>query len=211
MTVSARGALRLAVLLLALLAAPAAGQEGAAFSLRAGGAAERWRPVLTVRGVLEEEGLRRALASGLPLRLLLRVELWEQRFFDRLAASQEIPVAVVQDPLDGDYVVELRAGELRFPTIAAADQAVSAAMRPELRPTGAGRRFYYLATLQVETLSLSDLDELRRWLRGEVAPAIGGTRSPERAVGSGMSRLLVRVLGLPARSYEARSETFAVR
>lgn len=208
---SARGALRLALLLLALGAVPAAGQDGAEFSLRAGSPAERWRPVVTARGVLEEEGLRRALHSGLPLRLLLRVELWERRLFDRLAGAQEVPVAVVQDPLEGDYVVELRTGEMRFATIEAADQAVAAAMRAELRPAGAGRRFYYLATLRVETLSLSDLEELRRWLRGDVAPAIGGTRSPERAVGSGMSRLLVRVLGLPARSFEARSETFTVR
>ena len=51
-------------------------------------------------------------------------------------------------------------------------------------------------------------EELRRWLRGEVAPAIGGEGSPERVVGAGMRRLLVRVLGLPTRSYEARSEIF---
>jgi hypothetical protein len=204
-------ALRLSLLLLLLAPAGAAAQEGSPLSLRAGGAAERWRPLVRVEGVLRDAGLRRALDSGLPLRLLLRVELWERRLFDRLVDAQEIAVAVLQDPLEGDYLVEYRGVALRARSAAAADSAVGRALRAEIRPSVGGRRYYYLASLRVETLSLSDLDELRRWLRGEVAPAIGGRSSPEAAVGSGMSRLLVRVLGLPERSYDARSETFTPR
>ena len=203
--------LRLALLLTLLAAGSLEGQTGDVFSLRAGGAAERWRPVVRVERALEDAGLRSALESGLPLRFLLRVELWERRLFDRLVGVQELAVAVVQDPLENDYLVELRDNQLRAASLAEADAALTGLMRAELRPPAAGRRYYYLGTLQVETLSLSDLDELRRWLRGDVAPAIGGRRSPERAVSSGMSRLLVRVLGLPARSYEARSETFTPR
>ena len=201
----------LTALLAALLAAaPARAQDVARLSLRVGTAAEGWRPVVQVDGVLEDPAFREALESGLPVRILLRVELWEKRLFDRLVDAQEIAVASVQDPLDRQYALELRRTERRFASLAALQEGVQAALRPDLRASGTGR-FYYLATLQVETLSASDLDELRRWLRGEVAPAIAGERAPERAVGTGVQRLLVRVLGLPARTYEARSPTFTLR
>jgi hypothetical protein len=80
----------------------------------------------------------------------------------------------------------------------------------DVRPSRTGR-YYYLAKLEVETLSLSDLEELRRWLRGEVGPAVAGSGSPESAVESGVRRVLVRMIGLPTRRMEARSGTFTVR
>ena len=197
--------------LLALLVAATGveAQAGSPLSLRVAGAAEGWRPLVQVDGLLDDGGLRDALESGLPVRMRLRVELWEKRLFDRLVEVQEISLASVQDPLDRQYALELRRSERRFASLAALQEGIQAALRPEIRPSGRGR-FYYLATLQVETLSVSDLEELRRWLRGEVAPAIAGERAPERAVGTGVQRLLVRVLGLPARTYEARSPTFAL-
>jgi hypothetical protein len=199
-----------ALLAILLAGATAEAQEGARLALRVAGAGEGWRPIVQVNGVLDDPSLREALESGLPVRLLLRVELWEKRLFDRLVDAQEIAVATVQDPLDRQYALELRRTERRFTSLAALQEGVQAALRPDIRASGTGR-FYYLATLQVETLSVSDLDELRRWLRGEVAPAIAGERAPERAVGTGVQRLLTRVLGLPARSYEARSPTFTLR
>ena len=199
-----------ALLAVLVVAARVEGQAGSRLSLRVAGAAEGWRPLVQVDGLLEERALRDALESGLPVRIHLRVELWEKRLFDRLVDVQEIALAAVQDPLDRHYALEIRRSERRFPTLAALQEGLQAALRPELRPAGTGR-FYYLATLQVETLSVSDLEELRRWLRGEVAPAIAGERAPQRAVGTGVQRLLVRVLGLPARTYEARSPTFTLR
>jgi hypothetical protein len=77
-------------------------------------------------------------------------------------------------------------------------------------PTRAGR-YYYLAHLEIETLSLSDLEELERWLQGELGPAVGGGRSLTGAVGEGAKRLLIRLLGLPTRRVEARSDRFEVR
>ncbi|HUE76862.1 MAG TPA: hypothetical protein VMM83_02895, partial [Longimicrobiales bacterium] len=61
------------------------------------------------------------------------------------------------------------------------------------------------------TLSLSDLDELGRWLGGELEPAVRGAGSVSRAVGTGVKRLLIRVLDLPARRVVARSVRFEVR
>jgi hypothetical protein len=201
------------VLLLGLLlhAGVAAGQAAPRFGIRALGAADGWRPQLQADDLLQDDALRKALDSGLPVRFHLRVELWQKRLFDRLVDAQERYVALVQDPIDRDYRLETGRSERSFATIPEAEAALEAALRPVIRPSPGAGRFYYLATLQVETISLSDIEELRRWLRGEAAPAVQGDRSPERALESGLRRVLVRVIGLPTRRYEGRSATFRMK
>lgn len=188
----------------------AAAQGSARLSIRPAPAADGYAPVVAADGLLRDAALRDALESGLPLRFRLRVELWQNRFFDRLAGAQEVAFALSQDALDRSYALTTTAGQQRFATLAQAQEAVVGQLRVELRPGRTGR-YYYLARLEVETLSLSDLEELRRWLRGEVGPAVEGRASPESAVESGLRRVLVRVIGLPTRRLEARSGTFTVR
>ena len=77
-----------------------------------------------------------------------------------------------------------------------------------LKPARAGTRYYYNVVLDVETLSVSDLDELQRWLNGELQPAVRGKRAPLSALRRGLGTLLSRVLGGEKRHYEARSVTF---
>lgn len=187
----------------------AAAQSAPDFSVRAGSPAEGGRPRVEIPAVLQDAALRGALDSGLPLRFQLRVELWRSGFFDRLADAQEIHLALLQDPLDRRFRLETAAGERRYATLAEAQRAIEALLRPDVRPERGGR-YYYLATLDIETLSLSDLDELRRWLRGDVQPAIEGRASPGRAVERGLRRVFVRVIGLPTRRFEARSGTFTL-
>lgn len=197
--------------LILLLVAPRAAAQGTArLSIRPAPAAQGYAPVVTTQALLRDAALRDALESGLPLRFRLRVELWQNRFFDRLVGSQEVAFALNQDPLDRSYALTTTRGERRFATVAQAEEAIGAQLRVELRPTRQAR-YYYLARLEVETLSLSDLEELRRWLRGEVGPAVEGRASPESAVESGLRRVLIRVIGLPTRRMEARSGTFTAR
>lgn len=188
----------------------AAAQASSRLRITVAPAEQRYVPVVEAAGVLRDPALRQALNSGLPLRFRLRVELWANRFFDRLVAEQEVALALTQDPLDSAYLLTLPSGERRYATVAQAEAAIGQALAADIRPTRAGR-YYYLAVLEVETLSLSDLEELRRWLRGEVGPAVGGEGSPEGAIESGLRRLLVRVIGLPARRMEARTGTFVAR
>ncbi|HEX8359100.1 MAG TPA: hypothetical protein VF613_03210 [Longimicrobium sp.] len=169
----------------------------------------QWRPVVRVSGPLRERDLREALASGLPVRLHLRVELWRRDVLDQLEGTQEISLAVLRSALDEGYVVEDGRVQRTLPSLAAAEAALQVAFAPTLRPRKRGR-FYYLATLDVETLSMSDLDELRRWLRGEARPAVAGEKPVGRAVERGVRRLFVKMLGLPARQWRARSPSFAV-
>lgn len=197
-------------LILLLLAQPAVAQSSARLRVRPAPAAQSYVPLLESEALLSDGALRDALNSGLPLRFRLRVELWENRLFDRLAGAQEVAFALSQDPLDRAYVLTLPAGQRHFATLAQVEEAIAGQLRVQVRPGRSGR-YYYLARLEVETLSLSDLEELRRWLRGEVGPAVEGRGSPEGAVESGLRRLLVRVIGLPTRRMEARSGTFTVR
>jgi hypothetical protein len=167
------------------------------------------RPILRAAGLLtEDRDLREALASGLPVRFNYRIELWERAVLDRLVGAEEGSLAVMQDPLDGTYLLTTGRANRTLATLAAAEQAVVRGMPSGPRPPLSGRRYYYLATLEVETLSLTDLEELQRWLRGEARPAIEGRRPVGRAVGRGLQRALVRMVGLPSRRYEARSPTF---
>ena len=207
-----RGLRPAACLLLALLAlaGPARAQGGRPLSVAAAGAAEGWRPSVRAQGLLADPGLRDALRSGLPLRIRFRVELWEKSLFDRLVGTHRAALAVLQDPLDGAYTLDNGRAEQRFRSLAEVEGAVEGAFAASLHPTRRGR-FYYIAVLEIETLSLSDLEELQRWLRGEARPAVEGRRSVGRAVESGLRRAVVRVMGLPTRKYEARSATFSPR
>jgi hypothetical protein len=205
-----RGALWVLLLLAGGLAVPAplhAQQRTLAVGVASPSA--QWRPVVRVNGPLRDRDLRDALASGLPVRLHLRVELWRRDVLDQLEGTQEISLAVLRSALDEGYVVEDGRVQRTLPSLAAAEAALQVAFAPTLRPRKRGR-FYYLATLDIETLSISDLDELRRWLRGEARPAVAGEKPVGRAVERGVRRIFVKMLGLPARQWRARSPSFAV-
>jgi hypothetical protein len=78
-----------------------------------------------------------------------------------------------------------------------------------MSPRGSGQ-YYYTVTLQIETLSVSDLDELEHWLQGELQPAVSGQRSVPGAIGQGAKRLMLRILDLPERRYDARTGRFRI-
>jgi hypothetical protein len=195
--------------LLAVAAAPAAAQPAA--TLRAD-PVQGHRPVLAIGPILNEPPLHDAVRSGLPLRVHVRIELWRDGFFDSLVGQASWSSVLVHEPMGQHYIVRPRGPEdagLRFATYAAARTAIEGEHTAELRPTRPGR-YYYTATITIETLSLSDLDELERWLQGELQPAVSGERSVPSALLQGARRLLVRLLRLPARRLDVRSERFSI-
>ncbi len=194
---------------LILAAAPPLAAQAPSFAVQVRPVAEGSVAALAAEGLLRDRALLSAVESGLPLRFHLRVELWERGVFDRLRDAEERRLVMVKDPIDRDYRLDVGGSERRFPSLLQAQRALEREMRSGLRPNGSGR-YYYLAALEIETLSLSDLEELRRWLRGDVRPAVEGRAPPARAVERGLRRVFVRVIGLPTRRYEARSGTFVV-
>ena len=92
--------------------------------------------------------------------------------------------------------------------VADAENAVEGPYKTSISLPRKGVRGYYNLLLDVETLSLSDLDEVNRWLRGELKPAVSGKKNPGTAIGRGVQTLIVRLLGGEKRHYEARTGTF---
>lgn len=202
-------------LLLALLAATAALGSGPVLDQGPGMAVAveepAFQPALRLESALEDPALEEAVRSGLPLRLRFAVELWRDELFDDLVDRVEWSVVIQYEPLrdrfrvlgsDPDSVPE-------FASYAAARAELERPVAPDMRVRGSGR-YYYLAMLEVETLSLTDLEELENWLRGELQPAVRGGGSVSSAMGRGLKRLLIRVLDLPVRRFAARSPRFVI-
>jgi hypothetical protein len=157
-----------------------------------------------------------ALRSGLPVRLHYRVEVWRSRdgWFDIFTRQAEWDVLVRHEPLLDQYTLMTFAGarrqERRYATLDALGAALAFAYQINVRPNEEGR-YYYAASLQVSTLSDSDLDELERFLAGDLGRAAQGGENFGDALGRGATRFLLRLAGLPSLRLEARSNRFSVR
>jgi hypothetical protein len=169
-----------------------------------------FRPVLRIGPVLGEPQLERAARSGVPVRVRVRVELWRDRFIDQLVDTAGWSTVIVYEPIGEQFFVRslpAGGGARRFGTFDAARGVLERDQLLGMQPDQPGR-YYYTTSLQVETLSLSDIEELERWLQGELQPAVSGQRSVPAALGQGARRLMLRFLDLPQRRVDARSERF---
>lgn len=195
------------VILLLATGARGANAQSTAFNIAVDGG---YHGVVRLGDALAHHEFEEAVRSGLPLRMRYRVELWKDAFIDEAIGAEEWTTVLTFDPLSELYIVRTRtasASARAFTDYRAARAAIEAATTTALRPGGKGR-YYYTGVVDIETLSLSDLDELERWLKGELQPAVSGDRSIPGALGKGARRLLMRVLALPERRFETRSERF---
>jgi uncharacterized protein DUF4390 len=157
-----------------------------------------------------------ALRSGLPVRLHYRVEVWRSRdgWFDTFTRQAEWDVLVRHEPLLDQYTLLTFFGaarqERRYATLDVLGAALAFAYQVNVRPTEAGQ-YYYAAALQVSTLSDSDIEELDRFLAGELEEETEAEGDLGNALGRGATRFLLRLAGLPSLRLEARSGRFAVR
>jgi hypothetical protein len=171
-------------------------------------------PFVSSAGLLTDASMRDLLANGFPARLHYRLERWVSgRWFDDLKAASEWDVILKYDVLGKIYqvvrVVNQKGVSLgNFATLEDASSAAEAPYQTKIALPKKGQRGYYNLLLDVETLSLSDLDEVERWLRGELKPAVRGQKNPGTALGRGVRTLVVRLLGGEKRHYEARTGTF---
>ena len=166
---------------------------------------ESWEAVVEMGDLFSDAELVDAVLSGLPLRIRIRVQLWEDGFFDNQRDQSEWRATVLYDPLTRLFRVqtsERTGAEVEVSSLAEAQRALEAALNVPIRPTESGR-YYYVGIIEVETLSLSDLEELQRWLKGELVPVVAGEGDVEGALAKGVRRVLTRMLGLPARRFRA--------
>jgi len=164
-------------------------------------------PRVQATALLSDPRFPDLLKSGFPLRLHFLLELWRARstWFDQFVSDASWDAVVRHDPLADDFVLYRSTGEIkRFPSPELLETALERPFTVRLFSKSEGR-YYYVCRLEVTTLSDSDLDELTRWLKGEVGPAVSGGGSLGDALARGAQRALVRIAGLPRLTLEARS------
>jgi hypothetical protein len=154
------------------------------------------------------------LRNGFPARVHYKLERWgARRGFDHLRATYEWDGVVRYDPLSETYrVIRARGRQVaivgNYAALLAADSALGAPLQVAISLPRPGERTYYALRVDVEMVSVSDLDEVEQWLRGELRPAVRGQRNPGTALERGSRTLLVRLLGGEKRRYLVRSEIF---
>jgi hypothetical protein len=180
------------------------------------GASGARAPVVRSENLLADGRWLSALRSGLPVRLHYRIEVWRSRggWFDAFERQAEWDVVLRHEPLLDQYtvltVVGDRVRERRYATTDALSAALAFAYQVSVRPTQRGR-YYYTASLGISTLSDSDLEELQRFLEGDLGGVAQGKENVGDALGRGATRFLLRLAGLPTLRLEVRSTTFEVR
>ena len=188
------------------------------FTLPALDALTKDGPTIRALAVVSDADTKGLLESGFPARLHFRVELWSAgRVFDAMRSSSEWDVFVYYDGLGKKYRVVRVEGDGESITSAGQfgsfEEMIKEVERPQrvaLRAARQKNRQYYIGVVDVESMSLTDLDEVERWLRGELQPAVRGQGNPGTALGRGIRRMFVRLLGAERRNLQARSRTFVV-
>jgi len=171
-------------------------------------------PVVRTIGVLLAGRTPELVRNGFPARLHYKMERWAAgTFVNDVKATSEWEVIADYDALAKTYRLVRATPQAAvvigdYQTLADADAVLDDAYPAPIAPPKKGEKSYYALTLTVEAMSLSDLDEVRRWLRGELRPAVSGRRNPGTAVTRGVRTLFVRILGGERVEYRATTGVF---
>lgn len=171
----------------------------------------RDRPLVQSTNLLDDTPWMTALRQGLPVRLRYRVEIWRSRegWFDALTTQYEWQVVLRHQPLLDQFTLyRLFPGQqvrtFTYATAGALGAVLASPYSIPLKPPEDGTH-YYAASLDVQTLSDSDLDDFNKVIRGEIVQGGGGSLA-ERA-----RRLALQLAGLPKLNLTARTAQFEYR
>jgi hypothetical protein len=174
-------------------------------------------PLVRATSMLSRERTRKFLDAGFPARFHFRLELWSEGrwlWLDQLESSREYDMFARFLPTEKKYEVILVENDValslgKFEAVADAERAVGRAIAPKITAARLGRQQYYQATLVVETLSEQDLDEVERWLKGDIEP-IGGDANPASLFSRIVKPIATRLLGGEKVVYETTSLKFRI-
>jgi hypothetical protein len=171
-------------------------------------------PAVRTIGVLAAGRTAELIRNGFPARLHYKLERWAAgTFVNDVKATSEWECIAQYDPLAKTYklirVTPQRAvvvGE--YAGLGDADAKLADPFSVRISLPRRGEKSYYVLSVTVEAMSLSDLDEVQQWLRGELRPAVRGHRNPGTVVSSGVRTLVVRLLGGERVVYQASTGVF---
>jgi hypothetical protein len=154
-----------------------------------------------------------ALRQGFSARFAYRVGLWRDgRLLDREERSAAWENVVLLDPVAGRYeLIRGTGGVERFASLDGLDTALAVPAMVELAPAQPDARYYVVAAVEMTMLSVSEVEEIERWLRGDLGRAVTERGDIGDALGRGARLVLVRLSGLPTRRLETRTPTVAAR
>jgi hypothetical protein len=174
-------------------------------------------PLVIASNMLSSPRSREPLAAGFPASFHFEVTLWSEGGFfgNKVERRAEYDVLVSYSAMEKKYqvvqIVNDRALSLgKFDRVEDAEGAIARPTRVPITAFLSKKRFYYRATLDVSILGASDLDEVNRWLKGELEPAIHGQRNPGTALTRSIRMLTSRLLGGESRHDDARTSVFQV-
>ena len=194
---------------LLLLAAPASARDAQVSVFR--GEDDLLVDVHT-EGLIDDD-VQRALRSGLPARVRLRVVLWARRavLWDEPVTDVQIDLRVVHVLLDDRYDVLDDTGRLVFTSTEVVEvaswvedtRALPLCALDELDPD---RSHYVTTEMRLDPLTIEELRDLRRWLRGALAEE--DDRSSVERLSGQLLGVVKGKLGLGDRRRTGRSANF---
>ena len=165
-------------------------------------------------GVLSAGRTAELIRNGFPARLHYKLERWTAgTFVNDVKATSEWEFIIQYDPLAKTYKLIRATAQAavvlgEYADLKDVDEKLAEPYRPTISLPKPGEKSYYVLSLNVAAMSLGDLDEVQRWLRGELRPAVQGRRNPGTAVSSGLRTLVVRILGGERIVYQATTGVF---
>lgn len=169
-----------------------------------------------VLAVLADKKFDELMRNGWPVHVHVTAEMWQTgRVFDEVAARAEWDLIVRFDTFDSNYEVARITPDSIIPLgafkkLAEARAASELAYAPPLGIPPRGRESYVSVRADVETINMSDLEQLQRWLNGEARPAVQGKKNPGTAIVRGLRSLVTRLLGGEVRHLDGRTRTFVL-
>lgn len=160
---------------------------------------------------LFDDEVREALGSGLPARVTLGIELWQDRstLWDRHVETLSLSYRVLFDVLQERYEVYDDAGE--FVTASDSLEVIETFVGSErgfevrdLEEFDGDSEYFVSVTAELQPLSVREVRDLEQWIRGSLGRERGGL--------SGISEHLLGILknqvGMGERRGQARCATF---
>jgi hypothetical protein len=175
-------------------------------------------PLVLATNMLSSPHFRDPLAAGFQARFHFLVTLWSEGGLTNVIERRaEYDVLVRFIAMEKKYEVVQLVNDRppfslgKFDHVEDAERAIARPTRVAITAFASKKQFYYRATLDVQILGASDLDEVNRWLKGELEPAIHGERNPGTALTRSIRMLTSRLLGGDSREFEAETPAFRVR
>jgi hypothetical protein len=169
-------------------------------------------PRVRARSLMGDGAFEGALRNGFPVRFGFHLALWrDAALFDHLEKEADWDAVVILDPVENTYqLLRTGGGQVEVLTdVPSLERALATPFTVNLMPTRRGNdRYYYLATLTIESLSISELEEVERWLTGDLGRAITQRGDVGNAFSRGARLALIRLSGLPRRVLDARTDMF---